>query len=96
MIVHLKCFSTLVSPDKCDFTESTAYELAEGQTVEDLIKLSRIKFGDVKIAFINSQMVNFDTALKDGDRVGLAPTASALKSPFSCINKSASVNCGDW
>ena len=96
MIVQLKCFSTLASPDKCDFTESTAYELAEGQTIEDLVKMSRIKYNDVKIAFINSQIVNFNTVLKDGDRVGLAPTASALKSPFSCINKSASVNCGEW
>ena len=51
MIVQLKCFDNLASPHKCDFAKSTAYELAEGQTVENLI---------------------------------------------SCINKLASVNCGDW
>ena len=42
MIVQLKCFSTLASHDKYDFTESTAYELVERQTVENLIKLSGI------------------------------------------------------
>ena len=96
MIVQLKCFSTLASPDKCDFTESTAYELVEGQTVENLIKLSTININDVKIAFVNNHIVGFDAVLTDGDRVGLAPSASALKSPFSCINRAASVNCGDW
>jgi molybdopterin converting factor small subunit len=96
MIVQLKCFSTLTSPEKCNFTESTAYELAEGQTIENLIKLSGINIGDVKIAFVNSHVVGFDAVLKDGDMVGLAPTVSALKSPFSCINKAASVNCGKW
>ena len=96
MTVQLKCFSTLASHDKCDFTESTAYELVEGQTVENLIKLSGININDVKIAFVNSHIVGFDAVLKDGDLVGLAPTVSALKSPFSCINKAASVNCGKW
>jgi molybdopterin converting factor small subunit len=95
MIVQLKCFTTLASSDKCDFTESTAYELAEGQTVENLINLSGINIDDVKIAFVNSRVVSFDAVLKDGDRVGLAPTVSALKDPYSCINKT-SVNCGSW
>ena len=96
MIVHLKCFSTMASPDKCDFIDSTAYELTEGQTVEDLINLSGINIDDVKIAIVNSRVVGFDTVLKDGDRIGLAPTISALKTPLSCINKAKSVNCGEW
>ncbi len=93
MIVQLKCFTTLASPDKCDFTESTAYELAEGQTVENLISLSGINIDGVKIAFANNRVVSFDAVLKDGDPVGLAPTVFALKDPYSCINKT-SVNCG--
>ena len=96
MIIQLKCFTTLASPDKCDFTESTTYELAEDQTVENLINLSGIDIDDDKIALFNSRVVGFDAVLKDGDRVGLSPTASALKTPFSCINKAASVNCGNW
>jgi sulfur carrier protein ThiS len=96
MIVRLKCFTTLASPGKCDLTDSTAYELAEGQTVEDLINLSGINIDDVKIAFVNSRVVGFDAVLEDGDRIGLAPTISALKTPLSCINKAKSVNCGNW
>jgi molybdopterin converting factor small subunit len=96
MIVQLKCFTTLAIPDKCDLTESTAYELAEGQTVENLINLSGINTDDVKIAFVNNRVVDFDAVLKDGDRVGLSPTVSGLKSPYSCINKVPRVNCGDW
>ena len=95
MIVHLKCFTTLASPNKCDFSESTAYELAEGQTVENLINLSGINIDDVKIVIVNNGVVGFDTVLKDGDRVGLSPAVSALKSPYSCINKATSVNCGN-
>jgi len=30
MNVSLKCFSTLVNPDTCDFKESTTYELDDG------------------------------------------------------------------
>lgn len=96
MIVHLKCFSTLAHPDKCDFTDSTTYELAEGQTVENLLNLSGINIGDVKIAIINGRVVGFDTVLNDGDRIGLAPTVSSLKTPLSCINQAKSVNCGNW
>ena len=96
MIVHLKCFSSLASPDKCDFSESMVYELEKGQTVENLIELSGIDINEVKIAFINGQIVGFDAVLKEGDRVGLTPTVSALKTPLSCINKAGSVNCGQW
>jgi len=87
MDVQLKCFTILASPDKCDFTESTPYEIADGQTVESLINLSGINIDDVKIVFVNNRVVGFDTVLKDGDRVGLAPTVSSLRAPTSCINK---------
>ena len=96
MIVHLKCFATLARPDKCDFIDSTAYELKEGQTVEDLINLSGVNIEDVKIAIVNDQIVSFDEVLKDDDRIGLASTVSSLKSPLSCINKAKYVNCGNW
>jgi hypothetical protein len=49
MSVQLKYFTTLANPDKCDFTESTIYELTDVQTVESLINLSGIKIDDVKI-----------------------------------------------
>ena len=83
MIVQLKCFSTLASNDKCDFTESTPYELTDVQTAESLINLSGVNIDDVKITFVNNCVVGFDTVSNDGDRVGLTPTVSSLKAPTS-------------
>jgi molybdopterin converting factor small subunit len=78
MKVNLKCFSSLVNPDKCDFKGSSTYELDEGQTVDDLIKHANITTADVKIAFVNSRKVEFDTVLSDGDQVGLAPAVGGM------------------
>ena len=78
MKVSLKCFSTLAHPDKCDFTASASYELAEGQTVEDLAGRAGIAASDVKIAFVNNRIVGVDTVLSDGDRVGLAPAVGGM------------------
>lgn len=78
MKVNLKCFSSLVNPDACDYKNSTPYNLADGQTVEDLVQHAGIARQDVKIAFVNSRKVNFDTVLADGDRVGLAPAVGGM------------------
>ena len=78
MKVNLKCFSTLVNPDKCDYRESTPYKLAEGQSVKDLVGRAEIACEDVKIAFVNSRIVEFDTVLADGDNVGLAPSVGGM------------------
>lgn len=78
MKVDLKCFSTLVNPDTCDFKESTAYVLADNQTVNDLVRRAGIFREDVKIAFVNSRIVQLDTVLSDGDRVGLAPAVGGM------------------
>jgi sulfur carrier protein ThiS len=78
MNINLKCFSKLVSPDTCDFNQSTAYSLTEGQTVEDLVNKAGIAKKDVKIVFVNSKIVDFRAALTDGDRVGLAPAVGGM------------------
>jgi len=78
MKVQLKCFSTLVNPDSCDYRDSTTYELSQGQTVEDLMKQANIIAEDVKIAFVNGRIVSFDTALSEGDQVGLAPAVGGM------------------
>jgi len=36
------------------------------------------RVNDVKIAFVNSRVVNFDTVLSEGDRVGLAPAVGGM------------------
>jgi sulfur carrier protein ThiS len=96
MRVHLKCYATLASREKCDINDSTAYEMTEGKTVENLIKLSGINLDDVRIAIVNGRVVSLHEVLKEGDRIGLAATVSSLKSPLSCINKAKRVNCGSW
>ena len=78
MRVNLKCFAKLVDPGKCDFTESTPYELDEGQTVKHLLEQAEINREDVKIAFVNSRVVDLETVLSEGDRVGLAPAVGGM------------------
>ena len=78
MNVDLKCFSTLVNPDKCDFKKSTTYNLPDGNKVEDLVQRAGIDREDVKIAFVNGRVVDFDTILRNGDRVGLAPAVGGM------------------
>ena len=78
MKVNLKCFSALVNPDTCDYRDSTPYDLADGQTVGDLIHRAGIASDEVKIAFINSRIVDFGTVLSDGDRVGLSPAVGGM------------------
>ena len=78
MRIGLKCFSQLSDPKKCDYSESTSYDLSDGQTVEDLLLRVGIDKKDVKIAFLNSRIVNFDTVLTDGDQIGLAPSVGGM------------------
>jgi molybdopterin converting factor small subunit len=78
MKVTLKCFSTLVDSDSCDYKESTTYELSEGQTLQDLVDRAGVAGEDVKIAFVNSRRAEMDTVLADNDRVGLAPAVGGM------------------
>jgi molybdopterin converting factor small subunit len=78
MKIDLKCFATLVNPDTCDYKDITSYDLTDGQTVEDLMEHVGVASEDVKIAFVNSRVVDFDTVLSDGDRVGLAPAVGGM------------------
>ncbi len=78
MRINLRCFSSLVNPERCNFNDSTAYNLKDGQTVEDLLKKIDVSNDDVKIAFVNSRIVSFDTVLSDGDNVGLAPAVGGM------------------
>jgi molybdopterin converting factor small subunit len=78
MKINLKCFSTLVNVDRCDYDASTTYQLDEGQTVGDLIARVGIAREDVKIAFVNSRITDLDAVLSDGDRVGLAPAVGGM------------------
>ena len=78
MKVKLKCFSKLADPIKCDFRDSTEYELTDGQTVEALVERAGIDKDSIKIAFLNNKTVGLDTVLSDGDRIGLAPSVGGM------------------
>ena len=78
MKVKLKCFSSLANSDSCDYKDSSQYDLADGQTIEDLVQRAGIDVKDVKIAFVNSRKVDFGTVLSDGDRVGLSPAVGGM------------------
>ncbi len=78
MRVDLKCFAKLVNPGTCDFKESTSYELDQGQTVQHLLEQAEISREDIKIAFVNSRVVDLDTVLSEGDQVGLAPAVGGM------------------
>ena len=78
MRVNLKCFASLVNLDKCNYKDSTEYQLDDGQTIFDLLRFAEISKKDVKIAFVNSRVVDFDTVLSDGDQVGLAPAVGGM------------------
>jgi molybdopterin converting factor small subunit len=78
MRVNLKCFSNLADPDTCDFRDSTEYELNNGQTVEALVERAGIDKNSVKIAFLNNKIVDLDTVLSDGDKIGLAPSVGGM------------------
>jgi sulfur carrier protein ThiS len=78
MKVDLKCFSSLVNPDTCDHKGSTAYELSDGQTVEDLAGIAGIDRENIKLVFVNGQIVELNEALSDGDQVGLAPVTGGM------------------
>jgi molybdopterin converting factor small subunit len=78
MNVNLKCFAILADANTCDYRDSTPYELAVGQTVDDLIKRAEIAREDVKVAFVNGRIADFDTVLYDGDRIALSPAVGGM------------------
>ena len=78
MKVNIKCFSKLADPESCDYSDSTSYNITEGQKVVDLFEQVGISKDDVKIAFVNGRIVDFDTTLSDGDSVGLAPAVGGM------------------
>lgn len=73
-----RCGAALATPDACDYKNSTSYDLDDSQTVEDLVDRAGVDKGNVKIAFLNNKIVEFDTVLSDGDQVGLAPSVGGM------------------
>ena len=78
MKVNLKCFSTLVKPESCDFKAITVYNLDDGTTLSDLVERAGINKQDVKDAFVNNRIVGLVEILTNGDNVGLSPAVGGM------------------
>lgn len=76
--VSVKCFSTMVKADVCDYKGSTEHELPEGSTVHDLMEKLSLPIEALKIIFVNGIEKDLDTILEDGDQVGLSPVTGAM------------------
>ena len=70
MGITVKCYATL-SAYQPDNTEN--FPINEGETVASLIQRLGIAPEEVKITFVNSRSVDVNTALNEGDRVGIFP-----------------------
>ena len=70
MGIELKCFATLAKylPENSD-----DYPVEPGETVRSLVARLGIPEEDVTLVFINALRSDPDSAIKDGDRVGLFP-----------------------
>lgn len=73
MKINLRCFSKLSAGDVCDYNDGDERKISEGETVKSFIDTLGFRQDDIKLVFVNGRVVDFDTVLNDGDRVGLAP-----------------------
>lgn len=72
--VHAKLFATLRRHHpEVGLGEALAVELADGATVEDLVKELRLPEDEVKIVFVNALFREPSHVLQDGDEVGIFP-----------------------
>ena len=78
MKVDVKCFATLANDGTCDYKQSTAYELEDGQTVADLAASAGIADENIKITFVNGRHADRGTVLAHGDRVGFVPPVGGM------------------
>ena len=78
MNVDLKCFSTLANMDTCRIDVRRTYKISNGHTVEDIVRDAGIIRENVRIAFVNGRLAEFDTILSEGDRIALAPAVGGM------------------
>ncbi len=78
MKISLKCFAKLSTENVCDFRDGDDREVTAGETVRSLIKRLGFPLDDIKIVFVNGKIVDLDTVLKDGDRLGLSPATGGM------------------
>ncbi len=78
MKINIKCFGKLAQKYECDHSKSNLLELAEGSKVSEAIEALNIEGGETKIVFVNHRINDFNTPLKEGDRVTLVPATGGM------------------
>lgn len=78
MKIAVKCFSTLVKENVCDYQGATEHEIPAGTTVNELIGTLALPVDDIKIVFVNSKEVGAETVLRDGDKVAFSPVTGGM------------------
>jgi len=78
MKVEVKCFAMLSDAEGCNFAGSMPCEVAEGQTVADLMNTLGVDPAAVNLIFVNGRRRQPDAVLAEGDRVALAPAVFGM------------------
>lgn len=78
MKVEVKCFAMLSEAEGCNYAGSMPCEIAEGHTIEDLMKTLGVDPAAVHLIFVNGRRREADTVLAEGDRVALAPAVFGM------------------
>ncbi|MRR54168.1 MAG: MoaD/ThiS family protein [Deltaproteobacteria bacterium] len=78
MKISVKCFSTLVKENVCDYRGAKEHEIPAGTTVNELIGTLALPADEIKIVFVNSKEVGAETVLRDGDKVAFSPVTGGM------------------
>lgn len=70
MPIELRCFATLAPLMPAN---AGALPILPGETALDLVRRLDIPLEEIKLVFVNGVAASLDTALADGDRVGIFP-----------------------
>jgi len=77
--IHVKCFSTLIKENECNYSDARPLEMNPGATVTDLIHNLDLPQEKIKIIFVNGQHGEINTTLQEGDRVAFAPATFGIR-----------------
>jgi len=78
MKIAVKCFSTLVKADVCDYKGAKEHDVPAGTTVNELIGILALPADEINIVFVNNKEVGAETVLRDGDQVAFSPVTGGM------------------
>jgi sulfur carrier protein ThiS len=78
MKIKVKCFSTLVKAEVCDYKGATEHDVPDGTTVKDLITALSLPEEEIKIVFVNNKELSAEAVLKEGDQIAFSPVTGGM------------------